>query len=58
MRGEGRKALTIAGDNGDEAYCESAIEQVLSGFGRMRKIDTVHEKPRDLATFLRGGSTE
>ncbi|MBC9034427.1 glucose 1-dehydrogenase [Sphingomonas sp. JC676] len=35
VRGEGRKALTIAGDVGDKAFCESAIEQVLSEFGQI-----------------------
>ena len=35
VRGEGRKALTIAGDVGDKAFCESAIEQVMSEFGRI-----------------------
>lgn len=35
VRGEGRKALTIAGDVGDKAWCESAIEQVVSEFGQI-----------------------
>nr|WP_218625163.1 SDR family oxidoreductase [Sphingomonas sp. dw_22] len=35
VRGEGRRALTIAGDVGDKAFCESAIEQVLSEFGQI-----------------------
>lgn len=35
VRGEGRKALTIAGDVGDKAWCKSAIEQVLSEFGQI-----------------------
>jgi NAD(P)-dependent dehydrogenase (short-subunit alcohol dehydrogenase family) len=35
VRGEGRKALTIAGDIGDKAFCESAIEQVVSEFGHI-----------------------
>lgn len=35
VRSEGRKALTIAGDIGDKSFCESAIEQVLSEFGRI-----------------------
>ncbi|MET0307829.1 MAG: glucose 1-dehydrogenase [Sphingomonas sp.] len=35
VRGEGRKALTIAGDIGEKAFCESAIERVLSEFGRI-----------------------
>jgi NAD(P)-dependent dehydrogenase (short-subunit alcohol dehydrogenase family) len=35
VRGEGRKALTIAGDVGDKSFCESAIAQVLSEFGRI-----------------------
>jgi NAD(P)-dependent dehydrogenase (short-subunit alcohol dehydrogenase family) len=35
VRSEGRKALTIAGDIGEKAFCESAIEQVLSEFGHI-----------------------
>src|SRR3954470_15659 len=35
VRGEGRKALAIAGDVGDKAWCESAIEQVVSEFGQV-----------------------
>lgn len=35
VRSEGRKALTIAGDVGDKAWCESAIEQVMSEFGQI-----------------------
>jgi NAD(P)-dependent dehydrogenase (short-subunit alcohol dehydrogenase family) len=35
VRAEGRKALTIAGDLGDKALCESAIEQIMSEFGRI-----------------------
>jgi NAD(P)-dependent dehydrogenase (short-subunit alcohol dehydrogenase family) len=35
VRGEGRKALTIAGDVGDKAFCESAIAQILSEFGQV-----------------------
>jgi NAD(P)-dependent dehydrogenase (short-subunit alcohol dehydrogenase family) len=35
VRGEGRKALTIAGDVGDKGFCESAIEQAVSEFGHI-----------------------
>ena len=35
VRGEGHKALTIAGDVGDKAFCESAIAQVMSEFGQI-----------------------
>jgi len=35
VRGEGRRALTIAGDLGDKSFCLSAIERVLSEFGRI-----------------------
>lgn len=35
VRGEGRRVLTIAGDVGDKAFCESAIEQVMSEFGQI-----------------------
>jgi NAD(P)-dependent dehydrogenase (short-subunit alcohol dehydrogenase family) len=35
VRGEGRKALTIAGDVGDKGFCESAIGQVMSEFGHI-----------------------
>jgi len=35
VRGEGRKALTLSGDIGDKAFCESAIAQVVSEFGRI-----------------------
>jgi NAD(P)-dependent dehydrogenase (short-subunit alcohol dehydrogenase family) len=35
VRDESRKALTIAGDVGDKAWCESAIEQVVSEFGQI-----------------------
>ena len=32
---EGREALTIAGDVGDKAFCDSAIQQVIEKFGRI-----------------------
>jgi NAD(P)-dependent dehydrogenase (short-subunit alcohol dehydrogenase family) len=35
VRDEGRRALTLAGDVGDKAWCESAIEQVVSEFGQV-----------------------
>ncbi|WP_188053620.1 glucose 1-dehydrogenase [Sphingosinithalassobacter sp. CS137] len=35
VRGEGREALTIAGDVGDEDFCTSAIRQVVEKFGRI-----------------------
>jgi NAD(P)-dependent dehydrogenase (short-subunit alcohol dehydrogenase family) len=35
VRGEGRKALTIAGDVGEKSFCESAIERTVSEFGRI-----------------------
>ncbi|WP_431469330.1 SDR family oxidoreductase [Sphingosinithalassobacter sp. LHW66-3] len=35
VRGEGREALTIAGDIGDEDFCTSAIRQVVEKFGRI-----------------------
>jgi NAD(P)-dependent dehydrogenase (short-subunit alcohol dehydrogenase family) len=35
VRGEGREALTIAGDIGDKAFCDQAIAQVIEKFGRI-----------------------
>lgn len=35
VRGEGRAALTIAGDVGDKDFCESAVAKVLEKFGRL-----------------------
>jgi len=35
VRGEGRRALTVAGDIGEKAFCASAIEQVVSEFGQV-----------------------
>lgn len=35
VRSEGREALTIAGDIGDRAFCDSAIAQVVEKFGRI-----------------------
>jgi NAD(P)-dependent dehydrogenase (short-subunit alcohol dehydrogenase family) len=35
VRGEGCEALTIAGDIGDKAFCDSAIAQVIDKFGRI-----------------------
>ncbi|RYE01537.1 MAG: SDR family oxidoreductase [Sphingomonadales bacterium] len=35
VRQEGREALTIAGDIGDKAFCDSAIAQVIERFGRI-----------------------
>src|SRR6478736_1087787 len=35
VRGEGRRALTIAGDVGDKQFCLSAIERVMSEFGHI-----------------------
>ena len=35
VRGEGRRALTIAGDVGDKAFCEKAVAQVIAEFGKL-----------------------
>jgi NAD(P)-dependent dehydrogenase (short-subunit alcohol dehydrogenase family) len=35
VRDEGRRALTIAGDIGDKAFCESAVAQVIAEFGKL-----------------------
>lgn len=35
VRGEGRRALTIAGDVGDKAWCEDAVAKVVAEFGRL-----------------------
>ena len=35
VRGEGRRALTIAGDIGDKAFCEEAVGRVVSEFGQL-----------------------
>jgi NAD(P)-dependent dehydrogenase (short-subunit alcohol dehydrogenase family) len=35
VREEGRRALTIAGDIGDKAFCEDAVAQVIEEFGRL-----------------------
>ena len=35
VRGEGREALTIAGDIGDKDFCDQAIAQVIEKFGRI-----------------------
>jgi NAD(P)-dependent dehydrogenase (short-subunit alcohol dehydrogenase family) len=35
VRGEGRRALTIAGDIGDKAFCEQAVAQVIAEFGKL-----------------------
>jgi len=35
VHGEGREALTIAGDVGDKSFCDSAIARVIDKFGRI-----------------------
>lgn len=35
VRGEGREALTIAGDVGEKDFCERAVAQVIEKFGRI-----------------------
>jgi NAD(P)-dependent dehydrogenase (short-subunit alcohol dehydrogenase family) len=35
VRGEGRRAITLAGDVGDKAFCESAIAKVIAAFGKL-----------------------
>ncbi|MBO9622062.1 MAG: SDR family oxidoreductase [Sphingomonas sp.] len=35
VRGEGREALTIAGDLGEKDFCERAVAQVIEKFGRL-----------------------
>ncbi|HWU93995.1 MAG TPA: glucose 1-dehydrogenase [Sphingomonas sp.] len=35
VRGEGRQALTIAGDVGDKAFCDQAVARVIEKFGRI-----------------------
>lgn len=35
VRAEGRRAITIAGDVGDKAFCEEAVQKVIAEFGRI-----------------------
>lgn len=35
VRGEGTRALTIAGDIGDKAFCDDAVAKVIAEFGRL-----------------------
>ncbi|MDG2534351.1 SDR family oxidoreductase [Sphingomonas sp. HITSZ_GF] len=35
IRSEGREALTIAGDVGDKAFCDSAVAKIIEKFGRI-----------------------
>ncbi|GAA0737230.1 SDR family NAD(P)-dependent oxidoreductase [Sphingomonas sp. ABOLD] len=35
VRAEGRRAITIAGDVGDKAFCEDAVQKVIAEFGRL-----------------------
>ncbi|WP_313538852.1 glucose 1-dehydrogenase [Sphingomonas sp.] len=35
VRAEGRRAITIAGDVGDKAFCEEAVAKVIAEFGRL-----------------------
>lgn len=35
VRAEGRRALTIAGDVGDKAFCEEAVAKVVAEFGKI-----------------------
>jgi NAD(P)-dependent dehydrogenase (short-subunit alcohol dehydrogenase family) len=35
VRGEGRRALTIAGDVGDKACCDATVRRVIDEFGRL-----------------------
>jgi NAD(P)-dependent dehydrogenase (short-subunit alcohol dehydrogenase family) len=35
VEGEGRKAITIAGDVGDKAFCERAVAEVIESFGKL-----------------------
>lgn len=35
VEAEGRRALTIAGDIGDKAFCDTAVAQVIDHFGRI-----------------------
>lgn len=35
VRGEGRKALIIAGDVGDKAFCDEAVARVIEKFGQL-----------------------
>src|SRR5215210_2966223 len=35
VEGEGRRAITIAGDVGDKAFCEKAVEQTVRELGRL-----------------------
>ena len=35
VEAEGREALTIAGDVGDKAFCDSAVAQVIDRFGKL-----------------------
>ncbi|OAN65835.1 glucose 1-dehydrogenase [Sphingomonas sp. TDK1] len=35
VRAEGRRAITIAGDVGDKAFCEDAVAKVIAEFGRL-----------------------
>src|SRR5690242_7706628 len=35
VEGTGRRCLTLAGDAGDEKFCEAAVAKVIESFGRL-----------------------
>ncbi|MBD3880147.1 SDR family oxidoreductase [Phormidium tenue FACHB-886] len=35
VEAEGRRCLPIAGDIGDESFCQNAVQQVINGFGKL-----------------------
>jgi NAD(P)-dependent dehydrogenase (short-subunit alcohol dehydrogenase family) len=38
VEGEGRACLTVAGDIGDPAFCQTAVQQVIRQFGRINVL--------------------
>jgi NAD(P)-dependent dehydrogenase (short-subunit alcohol dehydrogenase family) len=49
VENEGRRCLTIAGDVGDEQFCQAAVEQTIGAFGRLDILvnNAAEQHPQD-----------
>ncbi len=57
---QGRRCLTIAGDVGDEAFCQAAVARVLETFGRLDLLvnNAAEQHPQDRLEDIGAGQLE
>ncbi len=55
VEGEGRRAIVIAGDVGDKAFCERAVEETVDRLGKLDILDRRNRRLSEKFLAVRAG---